>query len=348
VVPSQRPQAAATQAIPAAPPQQQQPQPKPTGQIGGRAMLAPGESLSGHLAKIKQEGGKGGRRRARETPEPLAETMAGNPTTVLPPSGAGGGPTTVIPPSGGGDTTSVIPPRAAWNGARAASEPLPGTVVGGRKASLDKALRSARTLGANAVTTFRGWSRNQQLAIGGGALVIVVLLAIITFSGGGDDTPAPQATGGDQTVPASFDTQDYKGKGFTVKVPKGWTRSSAGSWVDYTDPKDGGRKVRILVEKGTATPRRWAEIAENTLKNSNACTDPYHRIAVTDVQVGGHAGAQLEYTCGAGDTMRHGVWRETTVDGRMYSFYLTSNESKFAASKVIFDEMTKTYAFGSA
>jgi hypothetical protein len=46
--------------------------------------------------------------------------------------------------------------------------------------------------------------------------------------------------------------------------------------------------------------------------------------------------------------MRHGIWRETTVGGKMYSFYLTSNESDFAASKVIFDEMTKTFAFESA
>jgi len=62
------------------------------------------------------------------------------------------------------------------------------------------------------------------------------------------------------------------------------------------------------------------------------------------VQVAGHPGAQLEYTCGSGPGMRHGIWRETTVNGRMYSFYLTSTDGQFAASKQIFDEMTRTFA----
>jgi hypothetical protein len=32
----------------------------------------------------------------------------------------------------------------------------------------------------------------------------------------------------------------------------------------------------------------------------------------------------------------------------MYSFYLTTSDSKFAASKAIFDEMAKTFALQSA
>jgi len=344
VVPSQRPPAAATQAIP--PPQP----PKPSGQIGGRAMLAPGESLSGHLAKIKQ----GGRRRAKEEPAALTDTMAGNATTVIPPRGAGGDATSVIPPHGaGGDTTSVIPPRAAWNGAQAARDPLAGTVVGGggAKAKLDTVVRSVQAGTGRAVQTVRAWPRNKQLIAGGlAAAVLVLLVLVVTLPGGDDNATTPTAqSSGDVTVPASFDTQDYKGKGITVKVPKGWTKASAGNWVDYIDPEDKGRKVRILVETGSAEPRRFAEkIAENTLKGSSNCPKPYQRVAVTDEQVAGHDAAQLEYTCGSGDTMRHGIWRETTVGGKMYSFYLTSNESDFAASKVIFDEMTKTFAFESA
>ena len=151
VVPAQRPPAAATQAIPNNPP--------PSGQIGGRAMLDPSESLSGHLAKIQQApAGRPGRRRAKEEPDPspLTQTMAGtmpgvqppggsdsdrtsvipphsatsDRTSVLPPHDASGDRTSVIPPHGsGGDTTSVIPPRAAWNGARAASESGHGVVL---------------------------------------------------------------------------------------------------------------------------------------------------------------------------------------------------------------------------
>jgi eukaryotic-like serine/threonine-protein kinase len=171
---------------------------------------------------------------------------------------------------------------------------------------------------------------------------------VLMFSLGGDKTPTPGA-GGNNTVSASFETQDYRGKGIAVKVPKGWTRSSAGNWVDYVDPQDSGRKVRILVEPGSAEPRRFAEkIAESTLRKSKNCPEPYHRVAVNDVQVAGHDGVQLEYTCGRGDSMRHGVWQETTVDDKMYSFYLTSTEAQFATSKAIFDEMTRTFTLGSA
>jgi len=363
VVPSQRPPAAATQAIPTSPAQP----PKPSGQIGGRAMLAPGESLSGHLAKIKQAGAAGGRRRAKEQPDPqLTDTMAGNPTSVIPPRGAGGDPTTVIPPRGmggdpttfipphgaGGDPTSVIPPRSAWNGAQAAREPLRGTVVGGgAKGKLDGVLRGVKAGSARAVQTVQGWSRNKQLAVGGGTLgVLVLLILVISLSGGGGDDPPVQAASDNTTTqPAAFETQDYKAKGITVKVPKGWTKKSAGLYTDFVDPQNNGRKVRILVEPGAAAPTRFAELAENNLQTkSKNCPDPYQRLAITDVQVGGRDGAELEYTCGDGDSQRHGVWRETTLNGKMYSFYLTCNESDFATSKAIFDEMAKTFTFASA
>jgi hypothetical protein len=350
VVPSQRPPAAATQAIPAAPANP----PKPSGQIGGRAMLAPGESLSGHLAKIKQGGAaKGGRRRAKEEPDPLTATMAGNQTTVIPPGGgAGGNQTTVIPPGGGagGDTTSVIPPRQAWDGARVAREGMPGTVVRSRKATLDNAMRSARAFGENALTTVRGWSRNKQLAVGGSALGVVVLLVLVLSLAGGGNTAAtttPQAGGG-SPVQASFDTQEYKDRGITVKVPKSWRRNASGNWVDYSDPADAKRKVRILVEASNGTPISFLGVAENGLKTrSTSCPKPYKRVSLDKTTIAGQDGAVLEYTCGTGESARHGLWGAVITGGHAYSFYLTTKESQFGESKPIFDEMIKTYALES-
>jgi hypothetical protein len=315
VVSSQRPPAAETQPIP----------PQPTGQIGGRAMLAPGESLTGHLAKVRQGGG---RRRAKETPDPT-DTMAGG-------------------------HTSAMLAREPWNGARAAREPMHGTVVRSpgaqRSASLNDAVQSIRNTGERVVTTVRGWPRNKQLAAAGTGLVVLALGLVLAFSGG-DDAPPPAAGGStDKSVQASFDTQDYQGnRAVSVKVPKGWKRTAAGNWVDYVDPDDSQRKVRILVENGSITPRRFAEsTAQATLRNSKNCPKPFKPIAVSDVQVAGHDGAQLEYTCGSGDTMRHGIWRETTVNSKMYSFYLTSTDARFAESKKFFDEMTKTFALNAA
>ncbi len=340
VVPAQRPPAAETQAIPPPPA-------PPSGQIGGRAMLAPGDSVSAHLTSIK----RGGRRRAKNLPDALSSTMAGDPTSVIPSSGPAD-PTSVIPPSGSYDATSVIPARQAWDGARAARDPMPGgTVVQSpsvrRTARMDGAVRGVKDAGGKLVTTVRGWSRNQQLIAGGAALAVVVVLVLaFAFIGNHGGTAAPVAQKPSAApVNASFDTQDYNDRGISVKVPKDWKRTASGSWVDYYDPKDTKRKVRILVESSSGTPGSFLGIAESGLKTkSTNCPKPYNRVSLTDRQIAGEAGAVLEYTCGTGDIARHGLWGAVISGGHAYSFYLTTKETQFAASRPIFDEMLKTYA----
>jgi serine/threonine protein kinase len=327
VVPAQRP--------PAAPAETQPIPPQPSGQIGGRAMLAPGASLTDHLAKLDQDNTKGGgRRRAAED--------------GMPPTGA-------MPTAG--DPTSVLPPRAAWNGARAAQDPMPGgTVVGSpaakRKALIGNAVGTARQVTDRAVTTVKGWPRKQQLIAGGGALAVVLILVLV-FSmagGGGDDnTPTAAPPSAVENVAPAPASQTYKERGITVLVPSGWTRKAAGSWVDYSDPKDAKRKVRILVEKSSGTPTKFLGVAENTLKTkSTSCTDPYSRVGLTPTKIAGRDGAVLEYKCGAGESARHGLWGAVVTGGKAYSFYLTTKESQFADSKPIFDQMIKTYALGAS
>jgi hypothetical protein len=344
VVPSQRPPAAETQAIP--------PQPQPSGQIGGRAMLAPGESLTGHLAKMQQGGG---RRRAKEQPAGLTDTMSGDPTNVIPPTG-GHEATSVIPPTGAYDATSVIPPRGAWNGARAAQDPMGGTVVRSpasrRRAMIDNAVQTTKHTGDRLVSTVKGWPRNKQLVAGGSALAVVILLVVVfSLVGGGGKTPPPTAEGpaAQQPVKTAFETQDYKDRGITVKVPKGWKRTAVGSWVDYSDPKDSKRKVRILVENGGESPTGFLHVAENTLKTkSTNCPKPFKEIGITPTTIAGQDGAVLEYTCGTGASGRHGLWGVVLTGGKAYSFYLTTKESQFAGSRAIFDEMIKTYSLQSS
>jgi hypothetical protein len=41
--------------------------------------------------------------------------------------------------------------------------------------------------------------------------------------------------------------------------------------------------------------------------------------------------------------MRHGIWGAVIVDGKAYHFYLTVPDAQFAASKVIFDEMVRSF-----
>jgi len=169
---------------------------------------------------------------------------------------------------------------------------------------------------------------------------------VFSLTGGGGHTPAtnPQAGSGDTPVEASFQTQDYNDRGITVKVPKEWQRKAAGDWVDYYDPDDIKRKVRILVEKSGGTPTSFLGVAENGLENrSTSCPDPYKRLGLKKTTIAGQEGAVLEYRCGTGDAARHGLWGAVTTDGKAYSFYLTTKESQFADSKPIFDEMIKTY-----
>jgi hypothetical protein len=266
VVPNPRTAVAETQPMPPA---------QPSGRIGGRAMLAPGDSVESHLARLHQ---------APPGFDPLTTTLAGQPRG-----------------------RSV---QGLWD-------------------------------------AVRGWSRTKQLALGGAGLaVILAVVLLLTLTGGGGGTPTVAGPTGATSARTSFDTQDYRGnRAVSVKVPKSWKRVAAGNWVDYVDPDDPERKVRILVEPGTIAPRRFAEnTAQGTLRNSPNCPRPFRAVAVTDVQVAGHPGAQLEYTCGSGSGMRHGIWRETTVNGRMYSFYLTSTDARFTASKQIFDEMTRTFS----
>ncbi|MDT4992214.1 MAG: eukaryotic-like serine/threonine-protein kinase [Actinoplanes sp.] len=345
VVPSQRPPAAATQTIPTSPAAP----PKRGGQIGGRAMLAPGQSLSGHLAKIQQDPpSRPGRRRAKED-DPLTATMAG----FMPPQPADRDRTSVLPPAAQPDdeseATSVIPPRAAWNGARAAREPLPGTVHGSgggsSKITIDALMRTVKDGTGHGIEAVKGWPRTKQLAAGGCALAVAVVLVLVFSLGGGGGGAEPQAGSTSATaVAASFGTQVYNDRGITVKVPKAWRHNAGGIWVDYVDPQDSKHKVRILVEKSNGSPSSFLKIAEKGLKNNNtSCPNSYQRVNLTTTTISGQDGAVLEYQCGSGSTARHGLWGAIIADRKAYSFFLTSSEEQFPDSKPIFDEMIASY-----
>jgi len=174
----------------------------------------------------------------------------------------------------------------------------------------------------------------------------VLLLSVLVFSGGDDPAPtAPQA----QPTPSaaagpSVEMQEHVARGIQVMVPKGWKKATGGSYTDYIDPEDSGRKVRIITEKWSSSSTRWAETAENGLKTrSTSCVKPYNQIASTETELASKPAAEFEYTCGEGDAMRHGIWRGVAQDGKAYSFYLTSTDTKFAESKPIFDEMVRTF-----
>ncbi len=361
VVPVQRP---------AAPPPVA-PEPKPTGQIGGRAMIGPGESLTDRLAALRR-----GERPESATAaagaaldETSADALAGplhTPTGAMPAPEA----TQRFSPdatqrigSGYPDATQRI-----GTGHPEATQPIYGRgveatqpVYGGNQWSVPGTGQpwaapapagggGAKGIGGQLVGTIKGWPRTVQLAVAGG--VAVLLLVVVISLSGDDKVPPPIVTslptGSAQAAPP-VDMQEESAKGVTLQVPKGWKKATGQSFVDYVDPDDEGRKVRIIAERWRGTPARWAESAQNFLRTkSTTCAKPYEEIALIEQDLAGKPGIQFEYTCGDGDRKRHGIWRAVLSDGKMYSFYLSSTDAKFATSKPIFDEMARTFQLKGA
>ncbi|WDZ86797.1 serine/threonine-protein kinase [Micromonospora cathayae] len=198
----------------------------------------------------------------------------------------------------------------------------------------------------------RRWPRKIQLAAAGGLAVVLLIGLFAVLGGGGDEEPSapPQAqpTASPEPAPAALEMEEHSARGVAVLVPKGWKRASGGSYTDYTDPEDSGRRVRIITEPFSTTSMRWAEVAADGLRTRTSCAKPYEQLALDEQQLAGKAAAQIEYTCGEGDTKRHGVWRGVVHDGKAYSFYLTANDSRFAESKPIFDQMVESFRLTDA
>lgn len=350
VVPVQQQPAAIPQ--PAAPAQPAQP--KPSGTIGGRAMLAAGESLTDRLAALRR--GERPAVESRATPAALEDTSAdalagplSSPTGAMPaPSRTYGGDVTQrlgghpgpADPTAGGAQWSVPGTGQAW-----ASAPQPPAPAGG---FADR----ARATGDQLVRRVKGWPGKVQLAVAGG-LAVVLLIGIFALTSGDDsDIPAAPQTAPTSTAPAVElpELVEHSARGVQVLVPRGWEEKVGGLYTDYVDPEDSGRRVRVITEKWTSTSARWVQIAENGLKTrSTSCVKPYRQIAMDiDKELAGKPAAEFEYTCGEGPEMRHGIWRGVAHEGQSYSFYLTVTDARFEESRPIFDEMVKSFQLTTA
>jgi eukaryotic-like serine/threonine-protein kinase len=311
VVPNQRPPESPTP-VPA----------RPSGQIGGRAMLRPGESLAGRLAAEGEA----------ETSADSTGAAPGGPSTGAFPATRADLPGTADGPQVGHRWVE----QGQWT-----REPA-GRVVTARGTAMSRAVARGRR---SALVRVRHWPRGLQIAAGAG-LAVVLLLGIALLGRPDPSGRAPQQAQPQKSERADpgFQTRTYVGRGVSVNVPAGWERKDGTLYVEFVDPDGSGRRVRIVAEDYTASPRRWVEIAEEGLKSRpGSCPRPYSRVAVRDVSVADREGAELEYTCGSGEAMRHGVWRMVSDDGKTYSFYLSATDDRFAESRAIFDEMAHTF-----
>jgi hypothetical protein len=179
------------------------------------------------------------------------------------------------------------------------------------------------------------------------ALVVGVLAVVVVRSGAPSGTGVTPAPSVDRPL---LDVQEYRdaARGFSVNVPQTWTKKTATSYVDFVDPADPSRRyLRINTENAGGDARQFMQVVERNLSAPSHCLAPYQTIALRDVELAGRPAAELEYTCGQGDKMRHGVWRAVVSNGRAYHFFLTVPDSRFADSKVIYDEMVRTFQLGA-
>jgi hypothetical protein len=308
------------------------PPPQPSGQIGGRAMLQPGESLTDRFREVQ----KGA---APQSPAPVGAPRYDEPT--------GASPTAPIPPH------AVVQSSARYDaptGAQPAWEHPGGwgprgAKPAGRGAAL---VDSARRTGAQLVTTVKGWPRNLQIAAAAGVAAVVLLGGIVLLSGGGDDGNTPAQAGGGSSAPAApaFETQRHAERGIAVNVPKGWKKAApkSATYLDYVDPADKGRWIRLNITGDDDANSLLAAAGRRLKENKGSCSGGYEQLALKDAEMAGVTGAELEYRCtGSGDRLRHGIWRVAVVDGKAYHAYLSVWEDDFGTSRQYYDEMVRTF-----
>jgi hypothetical protein len=325
-----------------------------SGQIGGPAMLAPGETLSGAIRR-RHDGGQ-------RTPTQRPASDADTPTGARPPAGhAGTAETDLLTPPvryrtgdpAGIGAGSVYGAPSAGNGGRHAAAPGDRAIPAQRGATAlasvtaSSAVAGARHLFARVLAILRELPPRGRVVLAASAFVAVTLLAVLTvalFSAGSEPRTPPGGRTTDPNKPLFAAVQAYRDKGITVNVPRGWTQSASGTFVDYTDPADPGRRARIDVENAnTANARQVAAAASNGLADPRRCRAPYRQVRIRDLKVDGHSAAELEYTCGSGAQMRHGIWRFVVADGKSYNFFVTVPDSRFPESRVIYDEMVRSF-----
>ncbi|GAA1605409.1 serine/threonine-protein kinase [Catellatospora bangladeshensis] len=262
-----------------------------------------------------------------------------------------------------GETPST---RATGGGRRSAPDPL--DMPTGAHPAPTGALQTVQAAGPrpaaaagpkpldNLVGQVKAWPKKIRLAAAAG-LAGVVLITGVAWAVMGDDEQQPpgSAAPGNTLSPASSAApqvpegmQKVTFKGVTVLVPANWKAVKAGSYVDYRDPADSERWLRINVYKSSGAPTKELEGAErNFKKDAKRCQkDTYQRVDLSDQKLGTlETAAQLEYLCTPPEKgARHAIWRIGAADGMAYHIYLSTWDDSFAADKPVFDAAIDSFA----
>ncbi|WP_432835020.1 serine/threonine-protein kinase [Dactylosporangium sp. CA-092794] len=284
---------------------------QPSGQIGGRAMIAPGETVSGALRRMHSGGPAGAGGHEGELERTGADRYNAYAPEYAQDDWAQGPPVGPSQP-GGGDLARQFVGRA----------------------------KAAPT-----------WAKVAVAAGIAVVLFLGIGAATGLFSGGDGDKQGqgPRVSASSAPAAPPFEVEPFSHPGgITVNVPKGWRMTKLGNasapYYDITDPADANRRIRVNIEKASTNPRAFLEAAENRLKATpTSCEAPYNRVNLTEDKLDGQPAALLEYQCGSGDKLRHALWNAVVVNGKAYHFFVTVPDARFTESKAIFDEMVRSF-----
>jgi eukaryotic-like serine/threonine-protein kinase len=330
-----------------------------TGQIGGRAMLAPGETVSAALRRLSATAGQDAETPVSPAPAPAQRrpveldatsadglAMPGLDVDVLP---VGRRPPAGVTAGQGRGRHAAASDDAGAGFAKAAR--TAGTAAAQTATSLASRARPLAVRGYRAARRAPRWAQ-----IAGAAAVVVLLVAGVLgiaalFRDDARKTAPPVAQVNPPPSAPPFEVQEHRDqRGFTLNVPKAWAKRVAQSgYVDYVDPTDENRMLRINVENTGRSALVFAEGAENYLKTRNPrCIGAYNRIALReDQKLGGLPAVELEYLCGTGDTARHGIWLFTVQNGKAYHVFLSVPHGQFEQAQPIYREMIGSYRFAA-
>lgn len=340
----------------------------PQERIGGRALLAPGESPTDRVGAAAP---------ADRGSAPATAGRVGPATPAGPPAATGGDDTAVfaVPSTvDQEDPYAVVPdPYSQTPDAYShhqtpdayphhAAEPLPvpaprrpeppGLTTGRTAAGLAPVTDGLRHVSDRALTAVRRTPRPVLLAAGAGLAALVLIVALVVTIGGRDEPPQQQTL--PPTTPPSEDpsadqplleVQEYAGRGVVVNLPAGWQGRDNPDlvYIDFVDPSDARLAIRLVREQWSGSAQGLVEVAEQNIQRNPGCAEPYQRVGLSELELAGRTGALLEYTCGSGEDMRRARWATVVQDGVAYSVRLTVPADQFDQRSVIFDELVRSF-----
>ncbi|MBB5870399.1 hypothetical protein F4553_003778 [Allocatelliglobosispora scoriae] len=215
--------------------------------------------------------------------------------------------------------------------------------------------KAPRAATGGLLASVRAWPRKVRLGVGAAVAAAALVTTVAAANGVFADDPgsSPTATGPSGAASpstAASPTVDgivYKGKGIQVVFPTGWKRTVNNDYVQYDDPANSGRWIRLLVNNGKDA-QKTLNSADSQLKK-RGCESEYEKVEIRDAQLAGRPGKELEYLCtpeaknDVEPIARHGLWRAVVVEGKVYQLYLSTTEADFTLAKPVFETVSGTY-----